>query len=730
MLDQKGRTRLDLITELSKSRLFTIQDGTLVLAVEPDPGLSQPDRLPEGIVDKKYQILGLLGQGGMGAVFRAHHLMLDKDVALKTFRYANLSEEAVLRFQREAQAIARLNHKNIVQIFDFGLSEDGVPYYTMEYLQGESLAERIRNNGPLPLGRAIQFFGQLCHGLSLAHSKGIIHRDLKPGNIFIENTAAAAGKSDTLKIVDFGIASLTNQTLDGQKLTTGGTVFGSPLYMSPEQSMGQAVTERADIYSLGCTLFEALAGTPPFRGANALETIMLHHSSSAPTLKEASGGSDYPPALEQVLAKMLAKNPGERQASVEQVERELLQLGAYQSGSSNRVGPSIKGSALPAGASISDTGQETIPPWHRRRLPLTLLAGCVITGLAVIGYHMIPTQTKNTSTTTDKKPTDASARSSEAGHTNNSASRQSASVPAPDLACTVERNPQGKNIVVFTFPKTYNPGQFSSPGPECILSVKPGRISWPAGGAAAFAPSAAFLQNPANLDLFMPDKLSVLKFEKDTTLQNNPEVIRHVAGLTGLKILYMDSNSLSDDDLSELLKRLRHLSCISLNNTNIQGPTLANFPGIKEFCSISFSNDQDAHDLVLALKDSQSLQYLYLDEDNLTAPDFKTIGTMSNLIRLQVSGNHLQSSDLLSLASLKHLKRLTAKKCPITAEALGALKKLAKNGLTDLEISEGDWSEADKAVLVKTIAGTKFDKNILKESGADSPKDWAQFINQ
>ena len=193
-----------------------MEGGTIVLADQTVVGFSQPDRLPRGVIDKKYQILGLFGEGGMGAVFRAHHLMLDKDVALKTFKSKHLTEGAHARFEREAQAIAKLNHKNVVQVFDFGLAEDGVPYYTMENLLGETLAERIKNTGPLPIAEAIDFFTQICHGHLLAHSKGIIHRDLKPANLFIEKIKSAKGNVDVVKILDFGIASLTDQSVEEQ----------------------------------------------------------------------------------------------------------------------------------------------------------------------------------------------------------------------------------------------------------------------------------------------------------------------------------------------------------------------------------------------------------------------------------------------------------------------------------------------------------------------------------
>ena len=273
----------DDLKTLAKSQLFSL-DGKLV-EDELHTGALAPDfgHKPGEIIDSKYKILGLLGEGGMGAVYRAHHLSLNKEVALKTFRTPNLTKDSWQRFQREAQAIGRLNHPNIVQVFDFGVNKNNVPYYTMECLSGESLAERLSALGYLTVDEAVPIFLKVCQGLSAAHSKGIIHRDLKPANIFLASspeTGKGSEKSkdtETVKIVDFGIAGLAKQAQDGQKLTATGTVFGSPLYMSPEQSLGQEVSETSDIYSCGCALYESLTGKPPYRGENAFATMMQHH---------------------------------------------------------------------------------------------------------------------------------------------------------------------------------------------------------------------------------------------------------------------------------------------------------------------------------------------------------------------------------------------------------------------------------------------------------------------
>jgi len=315
----------DLISELSKSSLFTVADKTIAAALESEEQTRQAIELLGTIVDSKYKILKLLGAGGMGSVYLAKHLMLDKEVALKTFKSTNLTQEEKLRFQREAQAIAKLSNANVIEVFDFGYVNGEVPYYTMERLVGQSLREKLDDCRFLPVEEAVSIFIQVCHGLLAAHKKRIIHRDLKPDNIFLQSKPNLTN-TETVKIVDFGIASLALPAIEAQKLTTLGAVFGSPLYMSPEQSMGQPVTESSDIYSCGCTLFQALTGKPPYLGNNALTTLLLHQTAPIPSLRAAMNGRTCPKALEELLEKMLAKSADDRYASVEEVLQLLLRL--------------------------------------------------------------------------------------------------------------------------------------------------------------------------------------------------------------------------------------------------------------------------------------------------------------------------------------------------------------------------------------------------------------------
>lgn len=293
--------------------------------------LNQPgaELQPEQLLGGKYRVISLLGKGGMGVVYKVEQIFLGKELALKTIDKRLLSDVTIRRFQQEAKAAFAVRHPNIIAVNDFGLLDDQTPFLVMEIINGETLGERITRTGRLNIDEAIPIFVQACFGLGYAHDHGIVHRDVKPNNIMLLDELPLAAEG-AVKIVDFGIAKFSQHD-EGeiQALTRTGEVFGSPLYMSPEQCAGERVDHRADIYSFGCVMFEALTGTPPFIGENAIKTMFMHQSGIAPSLKEASLGEDFPPALEELVAMMLAKSPDNRYQSLGKVAHAL---GAFSRG--------------------------------------------------------------------------------------------------------------------------------------------------------------------------------------------------------------------------------------------------------------------------------------------------------------------------------------------------------------------------------------------------------------
>jgi len=287
---------------------------------------TKPHLKPGYVIDGRFRVESLIAAGGFGCVYLVRHVLMNKLLAVKTMDPIVASENTLLRLQRESKAVGKLDHPNIVHASDFGLIDGAVPYLVMEFVEGPTLAEHLKRCTRLPMETALQIFIPVCEALAYAHNQGVIHRDIKPSNIILTRDDREASRWIP-KLVDFGIAKLTlNEESEALSLTKTGDIFGTPLYMSPEQCASSSVDNRSDIYALGCVLFEALAGTPPFRGATALETMMQHANAEAPSLKEASLGLDFPDALERVLAKMLAKDNRDRYQSCTEAAKDMQLL--------------------------------------------------------------------------------------------------------------------------------------------------------------------------------------------------------------------------------------------------------------------------------------------------------------------------------------------------------------------------------------------------------------------
>lgn len=272
-----------------------------------------------------YEIQGTLGKGGFGEVYKATHKALKNTVALKVVSkdVAN-SEMAMKRLGQEARVITTLNNENIVGVREFGTGNEGSAYLVMDYIEGHTLADELKK-GPVSVSSALFVAAQVCHGLIHAHSKGILHRDLKPGNIML-TSGWETKQAGSVKIVDFGIAKIREDGRE-QNLTQTGDIVGSPLYMSPEQGLGHHLDERADIYALGCVMYELLAGKVPFRGDNAMQTLVLHVNKPAEPLSSCCPDRHIPKNLQDVVMKMLEKDPNQRYKTVSDLLADLDLIG-------------------------------------------------------------------------------------------------------------------------------------------------------------------------------------------------------------------------------------------------------------------------------------------------------------------------------------------------------------------------------------------------------------------
>lgn len=286
---------------------------------------SKSETMSHTVFAEKYEILEKIGSGGMGTVYKVRQKLLDKILALKITPPEYLNDQALTRFQREAKMMAALSHPNLGRIYDFGIWANQ-PFIAMEYIDGVPLSTHI-STGELSTTEAVSLFTEVLNGLAHAHREGVLHRDIKPSNIMVQTKSSQRRAI----LLDFGIAKKIDN-LSGdvklQALTRTGEMIGSPLYMSPEQARGERLTAKSDLYSVGCSLFEALTGTAPFVGKTAVETIFLHLEQSPPTLKEASLGKEFDPALETIIKKLLSKDPENRFESAEALVLALKNFGS------------------------------------------------------------------------------------------------------------------------------------------------------------------------------------------------------------------------------------------------------------------------------------------------------------------------------------------------------------------------------------------------------------------
>ena len=325
-------------------------------------------------------VLEELGRGGMGIVYRCRDRKLMKDVAVKVIAW-NMSNDDVIRFHKEAKALARLQHPNILGVQHFGHSDDDSLFLVMDLLTGRSISELLEADKNPPFEDALDIFMQICDGLSHAHGKNILHRDIKPSNVFVARYEAGEFK---VTITDFGLAKLLT---DDQFQTKTNIAMGSPPYMSPEQCAGKSVDPRSDIYSLGCLMMEVLSGRRPFNSESIPALMMQHMKEEPPTLSQLCPDRNYPPEMDRIISKCLAKDPATRYQRAKDLRSDLKALRdtivnvTFEPGESGAYSPAK--SFLRTGAFIISGYQNLVRPSQEKKF--TLLIGMVVVIIGVLG---------------------------------------------------------------------------------------------------------------------------------------------------------------------------------------------------------------------------------------------------------------------------------------------------------------------------------------------------------
>ena len=331
------------------------------------------------MIADRYELEGLVGTGGMSSVYKARDRLLERRVALKILHEHHASDEDfVERFRKEARSVAQLSHPNIVTVIDRG-DDEGRQFIVFEYVDGENLKELVTREGPLPLGRALELALQVGRGLSFAHSHGLVHRDVKPQNVLMNG-------DDQAKVTDFGIARSIDVDVS---VTQTGTVLGTSAYIAPEQASGGDITPQTDVYSLGVVLYELLTGEVPFPGESFVAVAMKHINEPPPSVLERR--PDTPPRLAAAVDRALAKEPGERFASMDDFVAELsaclAELGPEADFDATMIVPAASASRPPRGVRVP-ARRPAHSPWPFL-IPLILVAAA----LAAAGVYFAVTRT-------------------------------------------------------------------------------------------------------------------------------------------------------------------------------------------------------------------------------------------------------------------------------------------------------------------------------------------------
>ena len=348
----------------SNDAMFCPFDGTKLDFAPWDP---TGDPLLKQVIDGRYEVVGVLGEGGMGTVYDVVHTALHRHFAMKVLR-RDLARESDLaaRFMTEARATASIKHPNIVAISDFGRMDGGVPYFVMELLVGQTLSQSIKHGGPIPASRGIRIVLQVAAALGAAHKARVVHRDLKPENIFLIGKADTA--RDDVRVVDFGAAMI----LGASRVTKAGIVFGTPHYMSPEQASGQQVDHRADIYALGIIMYEMFTGKVPFEADTYMGVLTQHMFVQPVPPSQVSPYARELGALEGVTLRALEKKPEQRYETMEQLAEEIQRVVTFTPDGGVRIAGSARISKAVPSFKLAD--ELELPSSHEIGAELTALS--------------------------------------------------------------------------------------------------------------------------------------------------------------------------------------------------------------------------------------------------------------------------------------------------------------------------------------------------------------------
>jgi serine/threonine protein kinase len=646
----------------------------------------------------QYEIVSVVATGGMGIVYEALHIALNQKVAIKMMQTERLDDARVKRFRKEAESLTALEHANIIHVRDYGLTENGQPYMVLDFVEGMSLSELINQRGPLSAELALDIFAQIASALAHAHDRGVLHRDLKPGNIMICETR---GQRPIAKLIDFGIAKDLHSGPE-RGLTATGEVLGSPAYMSPEQTSGSKIDQGTDIYSLGCVMFEALTGTPPFHGATAIDIIFQQINSEAPLLKERSR-SNFPQALEEIVAQALQKDPQKRQHSMIELYDQLTEVAIRQKKTNTNAAP----------------GELKKPSSF---LAKALLACCAVLLTAILGmdtYLILQKQKQEDErlqlkSANDKATKDAIARNAinALDISPNSVARDMirAGLAGRDrqISGRVKVQDQIADDVLDEF-GSGKAGAFTSNGQPIgwMVDIEESKVKGPGLAYLIRYPVTnlsldhSSVTDRAFLEIVHMPVLEELQID-GTDITNAGLKLLTKAKLHRLSVRSDHIDNLGMKNLSEI-KTVTHLQCG--RNDEITGAGYAYLQRLPKLTRLDVQRNPMDLNSIRAIARLTNLNYLNLSETNIDDEELKIICSMQNLTHLDLwNCKKITAAGLANIGRLQNLRQLEISDSPWKDRDLNFLVSLTN--LNELNLNSTDVTDK----IIDTIAKTKITK--------------------
>lgn len=411
----------------------------------------------------KYDIIDVIGHGGMGVVYKGRQVLMERTVAIKMLQSQHIADsQSVQRFLREGKATCRMNHPNIITVYDFGITpQSGQPFIVMDYLQGISLADQIKNDGQVSVERSINILTQATDALDHAHRAGVLHRDLKPSNIMLIDYE---GEKDYVKIVDFGVAQLIGAGGEQQRLTQMGEVCGSPVYMSPEQCQGLELDARSDIYSMGIVIYETLTGCLPILGKTMVETMSKHISEMPPRFKDSRPDLYIPERIEAVVFKAMAKDPANRHQTMAELCRDL----------DTAIPKAGKSQILRTDFPTMPGEEKSTAGGGKKGLIIAAVAACLLLVAGIAGFTLMGRkETPKTATPVVTPANTATTTPTPATTATTAPATTTTPSPATDPAATGATTPGGTASAVAPAPVSTTP----TPAPVTSTAVVPATTS-------------------------------------------------------------------------------------------------------------------------------------------------------------------------------------------------------------------------------------------------------------